>query len=161
MEAMSLVVPICLLSLLSPPEDNPGGDLRELKLRDWQPRPMLKVKETLVERPAFPVVDVHNHLRNVQDVAALVKTMDAAGVRTVVHLDGGWGEGLKKNLQRFDEAYPGRFLTYALTNFEGIDDADWGERTARALKSGFQAGAKGLKFHKVLGLTVRYKDGRV
>src|SRR2546426_8114161 len=55
---------------------------------------------------------------NVQDVAALVKTMDAAGVRTVVHLDGGWGEGLKKNLQRFDEAYPGRFLTYALTNFE-------------------------------------------
>src|SRR2546426_12416213 len=98
---------------------------------------------------------------NVQDVAALVKTMDAAGVRTVVHLDGGWGEGLKKNLQRFDEAYPGRFLTYALTNFEGIDDADWGERTARALKSGFQAGAKGLKFHKVLGLTVRYKDGRV
>jgi predicted TIM-barrel fold metal-dependent hydrolase len=87
--------------------------------------------------------------------------MDAAGVRAVVHLDGGWGEDLLKNLKRFDLAYPGRFLTYALTNYEGIDEPDWGERTAAELERSFQAGAKGLKFHKVLGLTVRYKDGRV
>jgi len=38
------------------------GDIRELKLRDWEPRSMLVVKATDVARPAFPAVDVHNHL---------------------------------------------------------------------------------------------------
>jgi predicted TIM-barrel fold metal-dependent hydrolase len=137
------------------------GDIKNLKLRDWEPRPMLKVKETVVERPMFPVIDVHNHLRNVKDVAALVATMDAAGIKTVVHLDGGWGDGLKQNLARLDEAYPGRFLTYALLDFQGIDEADWGERTASQLEESFRAGAKGLKIHKSLGLGIRYKDGRL
>ena len=37
-------------------------DIRELKLRDWQPRSMLITKATEVAKPAFPVIDVHNHL---------------------------------------------------------------------------------------------------
>ena len=37
-------------------------DIRELKLRDWQPRSMLVTKSTIVERPMFPAIDVHNHL---------------------------------------------------------------------------------------------------
>jgi hypothetical protein len=121
------------------------GDIKDLKLRDWEPRPMLKVKETVVERPMFPVIDVHNHLRNVKDVAAMVATMDAAGIKTVVHLDGGWGDALKANLAKLDEAYPGRFLTYALLDFDGIDDADWGERAAAQLEQGFRMGAKGSR----------------
>ena len=36
--------------------------IRDLKLRDWQPRSMLKTKVTQVNKPAFPVIDVHNHL---------------------------------------------------------------------------------------------------
>src|SRR5947207_2342332 len=59
------------------------------------------------------------------------------------------------------EAHPGRFLTFALVNFDGIDDADWGPREARRLEESFKAGAKGLKFHKTLGLNVRYRDGRL
>ena len=37
-------------------------DIKELKLRDWQPRSMLITKATNVDRPAFPAIDVHNHL---------------------------------------------------------------------------------------------------
>ena len=136
-------------------------EIQKLPLKDWEPRPALKVKQTVVEKPAFPVIDVHNHLRGVKDVAAMVATMDASGVRAVVHLDGGWGDDLKATLKKFDEAYPGRLLTYALLNYSGIDDADWGERSAKLLEEGFKAGAKGLKIHKSLGLTVRTKDGRV
>lgn len=136
-------------------------DIRELKLRDWEPRSMLVVKETRVEKPAFPVIDAHNHLGGTRDVAACVAEMDAAGVRCVVNLDGGWGDRLRRELARFDEAYPGRFLTFALIDFRGIDDADWSERTAAQLEKDFQAGAKGLKFHKSLGLSYRYKDGRL
>ena len=51
--------------------------------------------------------------------------------------------------------HPGRFLTFALVNFEGIDDPDWGNREAKRLEEGFQAGARGLKFHKTFGLRYR------
>ena len=87
--------------------------------------------------------------------------MDEAGVRTVVNLDGGWGDRLKETLAALDEAHPGRFLTFALVNFDGIDEPDWGQREAKRLEESFQTGAKGLKFHKTLGLRYRYKDGRL
>lgn len=141
-------------------------DIRELKLRDWQPRSMLAVKATEVDRPAFPVVDVHNHLGGgkafltPERVKHYLEEMDAAGVRAAVNLDGGWGQRLKETLAALDEAHPGRFLTYALIDFSGIDDPGWSDREAKRLAESFDAGAKGLKFHKTLGLGVRYKDGR-
>lgn len=138
-----------------------GGDIRELKLKDWKPTSMLKTKATQVDKPAFPVFDVHNHLGDGTRAGQFIEEMDAAGVRTVVNLDGMWGDELKTRLARLDEAYPGRFLTFALIDFKGIDDADWAQRTADQLEKDFQAGAKGLKFHKSLGLTVRYADGRL
>jgi len=132
-------------------------DIRELKLKAWQPRSMLKVKVSRVEKPAFPVVDVHNHLGGAKDVAAVVKAMDEAGVQTVVNLDGYWGKHLRRELARFDRAYPGRFLTYALIDLRGMDDDGWVDRTVARLEGDFKAGAKGLKFHKSLGLYSRSK----
>jgi predicted TIM-barrel fold metal-dependent hydrolase len=145
----------------------PPGDIRDLKLRDWQPRSMLVTKTTIVEKPRFPVVDAHNHLGGGKArltpavVARYLREMDAAGIRTVVNLDGGWGERLTETLAALDEAHPGRFLTFALVNFEGIDDADWSQRETRRLEEGFKAGAKGLKFHKLFGLIHRYKNGKL
>jgi predicted TIM-barrel fold metal-dependent hydrolase len=93
-------------------------------------------------------------------VKRYLEEMDAAGVRTAVNLDGGWGQKLKETLAALDEAHPGRFLTYALIDFSGIDEPGWSDREAARLRESFEAGAKGLKFHKTLGLGVRYKDGR-
>src|SRR5437867_4480145 len=100
-------------------------DIKELKLRDWQPRPMLVTKTTVVEKPMYPVIDVHNHLGGGADyltpkrVQHYVDELTAAGVKTVVDLDGGWGARLKETIQALDQAHPGRFLTFALINFEG------------------------------------------
>ncbi|MBN2131201.1 MAG: amidohydrolase family protein [Sedimentisphaerales bacterium] len=144
-----------------------SGDIRELKLRDWQPRSMLKTKQTKVEKPAYPVFDVHNHLGGGKDfltperVQRYLAEMDAAGVRTVVNLDGRWGTRLKETLAALDEAHPGRFLTFALLDFHGIDEEDWGRREAQRLEESFRAGAKGLKFHKSLGLSYRYQNGKL
>jgi predicted TIM-barrel fold metal-dependent hydrolase len=141
-------------------------DIRELKLRDWEPRSMLVTKATEVATPAFPVIDVHNHLGGgkailtPERVKHYVEEMDAAGVRAAVNLDGGWGQRLKETLAALDEPHPGRFLTYALLDFSGIDEPGWSDREAKRLGESFEAGAKGLKFHKTLGLGVRYKDGR-
>ena len=100
-------------------------DIKELKLRDWQPRSMLITKTTDIAKPAFPVIDVHNHLGGgkatltPERVNRYLAEMDAAGVRAVVNLDGGWGERLKETIAALDNAHPGRFLTYALINFSG------------------------------------------
>lgn len=137
------------------------ADIANLPLAAWQPRSMLVTKQTARPKPAFPAIDVHTHLGRTRDVAALVAQMDALGIETIVNLDGGWGKRLQGELARFDRAYPGRFLTYALLDFSGIDDAQWGQRVAAQLERDFQAGARGLKLHKSLGLTIRYRDGRL
>jgi hypothetical protein len=96
-------------------------------------------KTTVVEKPRFPVIDVHNHLGGgkgrvtPKTVERYLTEMREAGVQTVVNLDGGWGDRLKETLAALDEAHPGRFLTFALVNFEGIDDEGWGAREARRL----------------------------
>jgi predicted TIM-barrel fold metal-dependent hydrolase len=142
-------------------------DIRSLKLRDWEPRSMMVTKVTVVEKPMFPVIDVHNHLGGGKGILTpgrvkrYLKEMGEAGVRTVVNLDGGWDNGLKETLAALDEAHPGRFLTFALINFEGIDDDDWSRRETKRLEESFKAGAKGLKFHKTLGLRYRYKSGKL
>src|SRR5260370_40067222 len=87
---------LCLLTLplihSSSIADDPK-DIKELKLRDWQPRSMLVTKTTIVEKPMFPVIDVHNHLGGGADfltperVKHYVNELNAAGVTRVVDLD--------------------------------------------------------------------------
>jgi predicted TIM-barrel fold metal-dependent hydrolase len=141
--------------------------IRDMKLRDWEPRSMLVTRSTEVSRAKFPVIDVHNHLGGgkailtPERVARYLAEMDAAGVQTVVNLDGGWDRRLEETLDALDRPHTGRFLTFALINFDGIDEPGWTERERKRLEAGFKAGAKGLKIHKTLGLGHRYKDGRL
>ena len=144
-----------------------ADDIRELKLRDWEPKSMLVTKTTIVEKPRFPVIDIHNHLGGGRQtltperVQRYLTEMDEAGVRTVVNLDGGWGDRLQETIEVLDQAHPGRFATFALVNFAGIDDADWSERKASRLAESFRQGAKGLKIDKRLGLIYRNKEGKL
>ena len=78
------------------PKKSQEEDIRLLKLRDWEPRSMLKTKATQLKKAKYPVIDVHNHLGGGKDrltpqrVQSYLAEMEAAGVRTVVNLDGGW-----------------------------------------------------------------------
>ena len=61
------LLPVALLALaaLVPAhgrQEPKPDDIRELKLRDWEPKSMMVTKTTILEKPMFPVVDVHNHL---------------------------------------------------------------------------------------------------
>ena len=66
------------------------ADIRELKLRDWEPRSKMVTKTTILDKPLFPVVDVHNHLGGGKErltsatVARYLTEMNEAGVKTVV-----------------------------------------------------------------------------
>src|SRR5271165_1711923 len=115
------------------------ADIRDLKLRDWEPRSMLVSRTTNVPKARFPVVDVHNHLGGgkailtPERVARYLAEMEAAGVQTVVNLDGGWDERLVETVAALDNAHPGRFLTFALINFDGIEEPGWTDRELKRL----------------------------
>src|SRR3954451_19444338 len=49
------------------PAIQPKEDIRDLKLRDWEPKSMMVTKTTIVEKPLYPVVDMHNHLGGGKD----------------------------------------------------------------------------------------------
>jgi predicted TIM-barrel fold metal-dependent hydrolase len=75
-----------------------------------------------------------------------------------VNLDGRWGAELEANLERYDRAHPGRFLTFC--------HVDWGdlarpERLVASLEASARAGARGLKVWKDLGLGVRDDRGEL
>jgi predicted TIM-barrel fold metal-dependent hydrolase len=138
----------------------------EISLADFRPRPALRVPATRVERPAARAVDAHNHLGRwltewvrpgggwmVEDVGALLALMDALDLEAIVNLDGRWGAELEANLDRYDRAHPGRFLTFCHV------DWDEPEGLVASLEASAAAGARGLKVWKDLGLGVRDASG--
>ncbi|MBN1400808.1 MAG: amidohydrolase family protein [Anaerolineae bacterium] len=132
-----------------------------LLVDDFQPRSELIVPKHPVSRAKFPVVDAHNHLpmhgpqgRNV-DLDELVRTMDFINLQTIVNLTGGTGDQLRLNLEKLDLAYPGRFATFCNVDWAGMGTPGWIEKTLVGLEADVDAGARGLKIFKELGLHVR------
>lgn len=95
------------------------------------------------------------------DVGRLVAQMDEANVQTLVNLDGRWGRELEDNLDRYDRARPGRFLTFCHVDWRLLSEAGGPERLAVSLRASVRSGARGLKVWKDLGLSVRVGGKRV
>ena len=102
-----------------------------LRLADYRPRSSLRVASHEVRRPRFPVVDAHNHLGSAfggewarRDPAELIATLDEAGIEMLVDLDGGQGEALSAEIERWQAAYPDRVAVFA-----GLDYDAWRERS--------------------------------
>jgi predicted TIM-barrel fold metal-dependent hydrolase len=142
--------------------------LRDLRLRDYRPRPALRLPSIVPARARFPVVDAHAHLGRwltpdwaAPDVGALLALMDDLDIRALVNLDGRPGE-LEDNLDRYDRAHPGRFVTFAQVDWdEPARGGAFGARMAAQLRRAADAGARGMKVWKVLGLHVRDDVGRL
>jgi predicted TIM-barrel fold metal-dependent hydrolase len=153
----------------------------DLRLSQWEPRRQLALAETVVERAAFPVVDVHNHLGRwlwggeasihdrwtsadgkdwvVQDVDALLRMMDELNIATIVNLDGMWGEELTANLDHYDLAHPGRFVTFCQLDWDLLAEENGVDLLLASLEDSAARGARGVKVWKTLGLTVKDETG--
>lgn len=136
---------------------------KDIRLVDFDPKPMLVVKETSIQKARYPAIDIHNHLRPIvesnEDLSKFIKVMDDCNVKAIVDLDGGWGETLDKHLKRLKEPYPDRFIVYAQVDFSKIDNPNFAEYSASQLEESIRKGAQGLKVHKSLGLGIKEKDG--
>ena len=142
-----------------------------LDLADFEPRSMLHLPAHAVERARFPVIDIHTHLafslKSEKGVAMseerkflaapqeLLEVMDRKNIRTMVNLTGGTGTGLAKSIQRYDQAHPGRFLTFTEPLWSRSHQAEYSKFQAEEIARAKKAGAHGLKILKTLGLYLR------
>ncbi len=140
-----------------------------LRLDEYRPRSALRVARHEVRRPRFSVIDAHNHLGSPfggdwasRPPADLIATLDDAGVEMIVDLDGGQGDALSAEIERWQARYPDRVAVFAGLDYDGwATDPAFGETEAHRLRDGAARGARGLKVWKLLGLRARDPDGRL
>ncbi len=140
---------------------------QDIFLSEYQPKSMLHVPQTHVPRARFPVIDIHTHLTWSNDVeetievpmppAEVLQVMDRKNVRMMVNLTGGHGKALDQSVRTFQQPHPDRFLVFTEPHFHRVADPGYAQFQADELERAHQAGAKGLKILKVLGLGVREK----
>src|SRR5580658_591854 len=142
-----------------------------LALADYEPKSMLHVKGTKVERARYPVIDIHTHLsfsiKAVNGVqlapertylgtpAELLHLMDRKNIRALTNLTGGFGSGLQQTIARYDNAYSGRFYSFTEPSYDRFGEPDYPRLQADAIAQAHAAGCKGLKILKTLGLYLR------
>lgn len=132
----------------------------DLKLLDWEPVPQLVVKETVITKPKFPVIDIHNHLRDLDKTEEYLKAMDEAGVWKVVSLDGNSeGDFYKEHINVSDQISEDRFIIFFRPDFNKIDEPNFGKNEADKLEQAVAMGVRGIKIAKSLGLTYKDKNG--
>jgi predicted TIM-barrel fold metal-dependent hydrolase len=134
----------------------------DLKLLDWRPKSQLVVKETIVLKPKYPVIDIHNHLGDLENTEKYLEEMDKAGVWKCVSLDGNSkGDAFIEHLKVSQSVSKDRFLVFFRPDFSYIDDPDFGKKEAARLEKAVKMGARGLKIAKNLGLTEKDKNGKL
>ena len=130
----------------------------DLSFEEYNPPSTLVVPENPVTRAKYPFIDVHNHQFRMpsQDLNALLTEMDQINMGILVNLSGrGRGEtthldGALSNIKNSES--PNRLVLFTNVSFQGIDDPNWGKRTAQQLEDDVKKGARGLKIYKSLGL---------
>ena len=144
---------------------------KPLDLSEFEPESMLTARRTVIEKPRYPVIDMHAHMsfsaRVVNGVHLgaerqylgtadeMISVMDRKDVRIVNNLTAGFGAGLDDALARFDRKYPGRFCAFTEPIYAEFLEPDYPARQARAVEEAKQKGAIGLKLLKTLGLFLR------
>ena len=144
---------------------------KPLQLADFQPRSMLHVPETKVPRSRYPVIDIHTHLcfsaksangvaigeamKYLAPVEDLLPLMDRKNIRIMVNLTGGVGKGLDESIRKYQKPYPERFITFTEPWWERTNQPGYSKFQADEIVRAQQAGARGLKVLKTLGLYLR------
>ena len=131
---------------------------QHMSFEDYNPESTLVVPSNEVKKAKYPFIDIHSHHFRMaaQDLDELIADMDLLNMAVMVNLSGGSGQDLKDIMTNVNSHYPNRFIVFANVNFENVGSAGWAENAVNQLEIDYNAGARGLKIYKSLGL--RYKD---
>ena len=129
-----------------------------LPLGKFQPRSTLVHAERAVERPRFPAIDYHNHL-DALDPREVLRVMDACGIERIVNITMKTGDQAIQMIHKFRSVNAERFATIGWMDWSGVEGDHFVETTLDRLERLVEHGAKGIKFWKNLGLSVRGRSG--
>jgi predicted TIM-barrel fold metal-dependent hydrolase len=149
------------------PEQTPKATL---SLSDFEPKSMLVVPETKVERAKFPGIDVHTHVYSHRrgtgrqqippaQVDEIVRWMDELNMQTLINSTGGYGENLKRTIDELVNRHPGRLLAMTEPAWDRIGEPGYPTWQAEEIQRAKKAGAVGIKILKSLGLNLREQGG--
>jgi predicted TIM-barrel fold metal-dependent hydrolase len=136
-------------------------------ITDYHPKSMLHVRETIVPRSRYPVIDIHTHLTWVDTLVKVPKivnnaspeeilpVMDRKNIRTMVNLTGGCGPALDEVIQYWHTPNPRRFLVFTQPWFGRIRESGYSKMQADEIERARKVGARGIKVLKTLGLGLR------
>ena len=155
-------------ALAQAPPASPNAD-SHVEIGDFQPRSMLQVPSTVVERSRFRLIDIHTHLSFSTDDAnkynappeELLPVMDRRNIQMLVNVTGGCGKGLREAVERYDRKHPGRFLTFTEPWWSRANESGYSRAQADWIEQAKGDGACGLKVLKTLGLYLRDSGGRL
>jgi predicted TIM-barrel fold metal-dependent hydrolase len=142
-----------------------------LSLAEYEPKSMLQVRETHVERARFPVIDIHTHItvsakskdgvelvperQYLGTPEELLAVMDRKNIRSMVNLTGGYDVGLAETVAKYDSPFRDRFYTFTEPSYSLFLNPDYPKLQAQAIEQAHKNGARGLKILKTLGLYLR------
>jgi len=153
---------LCLLLLFLPRSGVLAQESGDLRLLEWKPVSKLVVQETRIIKPKFPVIDIHNHLRDLNRAEQYLEEMDKAGVQICVGLDGySKDDFYREHLKVSGSVSRERFYIFFVPDLGRIDEPGFGPREAQKLEEAVEMGIRGLKIFKSLGLTIRDKSGEL
>ncbi len=136
---------------------------KALPISEYEPKSMLHVSQTRVERARFPLIDVHTHLsfsragkprQNCTPEEALA-VMDRKNIRIMVILTGGYGPAMEENIRYWHKPHPDRFLVFTEPMYDRFPQENFAKLQGEEIGKAHQAGARGLKVLKTLGLYLR------
>jgi predicted TIM-barrel fold metal-dependent hydrolase len=149
----------------------PAAGPTPLELSQYEPRSMLRVPESRVERSKFPTIDFHTHIsgstKSEKGVELspdreyfgtpqeLLAVMDRKNIRAMVNLTGGYENGLTEAVAKYDRLHPGRFYTFTEPSYSRFKEADYPKLQAQAIERAHRDGTRGLKILKTMGLYLR------
>ncbi len=142
-----------------------------LDLTRYEPKSMLQVHESRVEKSKFPLIDFHTHIsmsvksEHGVELAAerqylgtpeeLLAVMERKNIRAMVNLTGGYDKGVAEAVSKYDRTHPGRFYTFCEPSYARFKEPDYPKLQAKAIEQAHRDGARGLKLLKTLGLYLR------
>ncbi|KKK56833.1 hypothetical protein LCGC14_3060560, partial [marine sediment metagenome] len=107
------------------------------------------------------IIDGHTHISPGR-AALAVRVMDAVGIESAVVAQ--WPDGhldrAIEDIARYKE-FPGRFILFGNFDLAGIDQPGFADRTVAELRRAADAGMRGVKVYKALGLGARDASGEL
>ena len=116
-----------------------------LLLKDFHPKSVYRIPETVVQKAKYPVIDMHAHVyaKTPEKIAEWIRMMDQTGVEKAVILSGAIGKGFDDVCALYAK-YPDRFEVWCEFDYTGYDKPGFGPAAVKELERCYKVGARGV-----------------